>query len=158
MTTIDLITHINATIELVFDLSTDIDAQLSSAKSSLRAVAGVTSGRIKLGERVTWSSRQYGIAWKHTTEITALKRPTYLRDEMVSGAFRFLRHDHYFEPIFDPAGSDATIMRDHLVFAAPFPILGPFAERLLLRRRLTKLLADRNAAIKQLAESASADH
>jgi ligand-binding SRPBCC domain-containing protein len=156
METIALTTRINAPIELVFDLSTDIDAQLSSASSTLRAVAGVTSGRIKLGQRVTWSSRQYGIAWKHTTEITAYQRPTHLRDEMVSGVFRSLRHDHYFAPDLNPDGSSATIMRDHLVFAAPFPIAGIIAERLFLRRRLLKLLTDRNATLRQLAESAAA--
>jgi ligand-binding SRPBCC domain-containing protein len=149
MMTIELVNQINAPIELVFDLSTDIDVELASAKSTLRAIAGVTSGRIRLGERVTWSSRQYAIEWKHTTEITALERPTYMRDEMVAGAFRSLRHDHFFEA----AGSNVTVMRDHLIFAAPLFVLGTIAERLFLRRRLLKLLTDRNATIKQIAES-----
>jgi ligand-binding SRPBCC domain-containing protein len=152
MTTIDLFTRINAPVELVFDLSTDIDVELASATATLRAVAGVTSGRIKLGERVTWASRQYGIEWEHTTEITALDRPTYMRDEMVAGVFRSLSHEHTFEA----DGPDSTIMRDHLVFAAPFPILGSIAERLFLRRRLLMLLTDRNATIKQVAESTAA--
>ncbi len=155
MDRIELTTRINAPIELVFDLSTDIDVELASSRATLRAVAGVTSGQIKFGERVTWSSRQYGIAWRHTSEITAYDRPTHLRDEMVAGVFRSLRHDHYFSPALNEGRSDATIMRDVLVFAAPFPIAGLIAERLFLRRRLLKLLTDRNATIREMAESSA---
>jgi hypothetical protein len=48
-------------------------------------------------------------------------------------------------------------MRDDFRIAAPLPILGPLAEALFLRRYMLSLLRERNAVIKQLAESKSKD-
>jgi membrane protease YdiL (CAAX protease family) len=44
-------------------------------------------------------------------------------------------------------------MQDELRFAAPLNFLGPLAERLVLRDYLLRFLAERNALIKQVAES-----
>ena len=53
-------TVIIAPIDRVFDLSLDVDTHLESqAKSGERAVAGVTSGTIGLGEQVTWRARTF---------------------------------------------------------------------------------------------------
>jgi hypothetical protein len=44
-------------------------------------------------------------------------------------------------------------MRDVFTFAAPLPILGRLAEMAFLRGYMRDLLRERNAAIKQIAES-----
>ena len=44
-------------------------------------------------------------------------------------------------------------MTDHFRIAAPLPILGPIAEVIFLRRYMLALLRERNAVIKQVAES-----
>ncbi len=44
-------------------------------------------------------------------------------------------------------------MRDVFRFAAPIPVLGLIAERLVLRRYMQSLLHERNAVIEQIAES-----
>ncbi|WP_263413714.1 SRPBCC family protein [Terriglobus aquaticus] len=68
---------------------------------------------------------------------------------MIEGAFRSMQHDHYFRAL----SAGRTEMKDRFVFAAPVPVLGLLAEKLVLRRYMTNLLAQRNAILKQVAES-----
>jgi hypothetical protein len=44
-------------------------------------------------------------------------------------------------------------MRDRFCFAAPLPVLGVLAEVIFLRRYMQALLHERNAVLKQIAES-----
>jgi hypothetical protein len=46
-----------------------------------------------------------------------------------------------------------TAMTDRFCIAAPLPVLGPIAEAIFLRRYMLALLRERNAVIKQVAES-----
>jgi ligand-binding SRPBCC domain-containing protein len=84
-----------------------------------------------------------------TSEITAMQPALYFQDTMIQGAFRFMKHDHFFRTL--PAGK--TEMKDVFCFAAPLPILGRLVEIILLRRYMRNLLHERNAVIKQIAES-----
>ena len=118
------------------------------AHTGERAVAGRTSGLIELGEEVTWRARHFGVTQHFTSRITAFDRPHHFRDEMQRGAFRSFVHDHFFE-----VDGEGTKMIDTLVFAAPLGVLGRIAEKLVLRRYLTRLLADRAAVIKEDAEA-----
>ena len=68
---------------------------------------------------------------------------------MVAGAFRRFDHDHWFAP----ADDGRTAMRDAFDFDAPFWVLGRLAEMTVLTRYMRRLLADRNAVIKRVAES-----
>jgi hypothetical protein len=70
---------------------------------------------------------------------------------MLRGAFRSMQHDHYFRTL--PNGQ--CEMRDIFRFAAPVPMLGRIAEALILRRYMQSLLHERNAVIKQIAESST---
>jgi ligand-binding SRPBCC domain-containing protein len=93
-------TIIYAPIEVCFRFSLSIDLELrAAAEYSIHAVAGVTTGMIGLGERVTWRTRQFGLWVTHTTEITALDEPRYFQDSMVRGLFRSFQHDHFFHLI-----------------------------------------------------------
>lgn len=73
--------------------------------------------------------------------------PDYFVDEMVSGAFRSLRHEH----IFEERGA-GTLMTDVFAYSSPLGILGKLADGLFLKRYLTKLLLRRNNVIKEYAE------
>jgi ligand-binding SRPBCC domain-containing protein len=75
--------------------------------------------------------------------------PRYFQDTMIRGAFRSMQHDHYFRTLED----GSTEMRDVFCFAAPLGVLGRLAEVLLLKRYMTALLHERNAVVKQVAES-----
>jgi len=80
--------------------------------------------------------------------ITALDRPKYFQDAMVSGPFRYFRHDHRFE-----AREQETLMIDKLEFQSPPPLLGNIADVVVLRGYLRRLLEVRNRALKMAAES-----
>jgi ABC-type anion transport system duplicated permease subunit len=60
-----------------------------------------------------------------------------------------MQHDHAFRTL--PSGM--TEMADVFRFAAPLPILGHLAEILVLRSYMRRLLRERIAVVKALAES-----
>ena len=68
-------------------------------------------------------------------------------DEEVAGPFAAYRHEHGFEAT--PGGTRIT---DDWQHRSPFGVLGIIADRLVLRRLLTRLLETRNGAIAAEAE------
>jgi ligand-binding SRPBCC domain-containing protein len=142
--------HIDAPPDRVFDLARSIDFHsVSLAHTGEEAVGGRTSWLIELGESVTWRARHFGVRQHLTSRISAFDRPRYFQDTMVRGAFAWMVHDHYF----DAAPGGGTVLRDEFRFAAPLGILGRIAERLVLRRYMTRFLETRNAVLKRTAES-----
>ena len=149
MARIELVTLILAPRERCFDLSRSVDLHVASTEDTgERAVAGVTSGLLHLGDEVTWSARHFGVRQRLTSRITAFDRPGHFRDSMVSGAFRRFDHDHFFD-----AGGEATEMRDVFDFESPLGPLGRIADALVLTGYLRGFLERRNAVIKRAAES-----
>jgi ligand-binding SRPBCC domain-containing protein len=149
MITLWEITLIRAPIERCFDLSRSIDLHTeSTARTGERAIAGVTSGLIGMGEEVTWRARHLGVWQELTSRITAFDPPRYFQDTMVRGAFRWFQHDHSFRKQSD----GSTEMEDVLQFSAPPPILGRVAEA-FLAPYLRKFLKERNRLLKCIAES-----
>ncbi|WP_040546936.1 SRPBCC family protein [Pedosphaera parvula] len=141
--------QIHAPIERIFDLSRSIDLHIAStAHTGERAVAGVTSGLISLGEEVTWRARHFGIWQELTSRISQYNRPHHFRDSLVRGAFRHFDHDHYFE-----TDGAITTMKDVFDFESPFGILGLVVNHLVLERYMRRLLEKRNEVIKEVAES-----
>ena len=153
METLETLTIIRAPIDRCFDLARSVEVHLAGNihwGEQAVATGGVTSGLVKLGERVTWRAKHFGVWHRLTSEITQMDRPAYFQDVMIDGIFRAMRHDHYFRS----ASVTETEMRDVFEFAAPLPVLGRFAEIAFLRRYMRNLLRERNAVIKQIAESA----
>ncbi|SFH21991.1 SRPBCC family protein [Pontibacter chinhatensis] len=150
MPAIGLETTINAPVEVCFDLSRSIDLHIISTKhTGERAIAGVTSGLIGLGETVTWKAKHFGI-WQHlTSRITGYERPYYFADEMVEGAFRRFKHERHFQV----SGNGITLMRDVFDCTSPFGIFGIVADKLFLMRYITQLLVERKKVIKHYAKS-----
>jgi ligand-binding SRPBCC domain-containing protein len=118
------------------------------AHTNERAVAGRTSGRIELGETVTWRARHFGITWSLTSRITVADPPTRFEDVQVRGPFHAFRHEHRFETV--PTG---TLMVDDWEHVAPFGPLGRLADRLVLERHMRALLEARNQTLKTEAEA-----
>ncbi len=113
------------------------------------AAGGVTTGLIGLGQRVTWRAKHFGVWQTLTSEITAMDSPAYFQDTMIQGAFRFMQHDHFFRAL----SHAETEMKDVFRFAAPLPVLGRLVEIAFLGRYMRRLLRERNAVMKQIAES-----
>lgn len=149
MKTIVLETLIDASPEVCFDVSIDVDVHMESTRhTGERIVAGVSSGTMKLGDTVTFEARHFGVVMRLTSRIAECERPRRFVDEMVSGPFKSIWHEHLFEP--DGSG---TRMRDTFQFCAPLGPLGSLAESLFLLRYMRRLLEGRNAHIKRVAES-----
>jgi ligand-binding SRPBCC domain-containing protein len=140
-------TRIRAPIDRVFDLALSIDAHRASmGRFGERAIGGVTSGRIGLGEEVTWRARHLGVTWTMTSRIVELERPMFFVDQQVRGPFAWFRHEHRFASI-----ESGTQMLDAVSFAAPFGLVGRVAE-LALAPYLRRLIERRNRYLKETAE------
>ena len=152
MTTLTELTLIQAPIARCFDLARSVEVHvLGNVHFGEQAVplAGSASGLLALGDRVTWRARHFGVRQCLTSQITEFDPPHAFQDTMLSGAFAWMQHDHFFRKL--PSG--VTEMRDIFHYAAPLPILGILAERLVLDRYMRALLHERNLIIKRVAES-----
>ncbi|MBD3943443.1 SRPBCC family protein [Microbacterium sp. NEAU-LLC] len=134
-----LVTEASISAEALFDLSLDIDAHVDSmSQTGERAISGVTTGVIGLGDTVTWRARHFGIWWTMTSQITALDRPSHFTDRQVRGPFKTFVHEHRFEQL-----ATGSRMTDTITLASP--VFGALVERLILVPYLRRLIARRNA-------------
>lgn len=146
MPVIELATHINAPIEKCFDLARNIDVHVASTRhTGETAIAGRTSGLIELGEWVTWRAKHFGVWQTLTSKITELEYPSFFTDEMVQGAFKNFRHEHYFFAI-----KDETLMKDIFRYESPY---GTIFDLVFLQNYMRRLLEKRNLVIKEIAEA-----
>ena len=111
-------------IKLVFDLSRSIDLhKISTARTHEEAIAGKTSGLISKGETVTWRAKHLGFYQKLTSIVTDCDSPTFFADEMVKGAFKRFRHEHYFS-----LQENFVLLRDVFDYTSPFGLLGKLVD------------------------------
>ncbi|MBA4197037.1 MAG: cell division protein [Chitinophaga sp.] len=149
MPVIHLTTIINAPIDVVFNLSRDIDLhQTSMQHTSEKAIAGVTSGLINEGEIVTWKAKHLFAVRIMTVKITSLIPYTFFKDEMVKGDFKLMKHNHHFKSI----EANITEMKDEFYFESPFGLFGKIFNTLFLTNYMKNLLQKRNEVIKRIAE------
>ncbi len=149
MPTIHLETKIKSTIDICFDLSCSIDFhQLTTSKTKEKAISGVTSGLIKLNDKVTWEAIHFGVKQELTSKISQFNKPFHFRDEQVSGAFKNFKHDHFFEQ-----HDGFVLMKDVFEFQSPLGFIGKLVNRLILTKCMTQFLSERNAMIKEYAET-----
>lgn len=140
---------IEAPSALCFDLARSIDLHMvSTEQTGEKAIAGVTTSLIGLGESVTWRAKHFGIWQTLTSKITEFDYPHGFVDEMAEGAFKHFHHQHLFK---ETEGS--TLMTDTFEYSVPYGILGKLFDRLVLNRYMTHLLSQRNMVIRQYAES-----
>ncbi len=149
MTKIQIKTSINASKQIVFDLSRNIDVhQNAASKTNEVAIAGVTSELINLNETVTWRGKHFGIYLTHKSRITAVNFYEYFVDEMEEGKFKSFKHEHIFEE-----KNGITIMTDNLSYETPFWFFGQIFDYLFLKKHLHHFLIQRNKVLKEIAES-----
>ena len=149
MPTVRLVTTIHAPIEQCFDLARSVDAHRESvAQTRERAIAGVTSGLLVLGDAVTWEAIHFGVRQRLTVQITEFDPPHHFIDALVKGPFRALRHVHEFTP-----DGDATRMVDLFSFEVPGGIAGRLVTALILTRYMRTFLYKRNLYLKSVAEA-----
>jgi ligand-binding SRPBCC domain-containing protein len=148
MPEIKIVTRIQASREIVFDLARSVEVHLqSTAHTGERVVNGRTSGLFEENDVVTWEARHLGIRQRLTVKITQVRFPEFFEDVMVKGAFAAMHHEHIFES--EPG---ATRMTDIFYYKSPFGLLGKLADTLFLEAYMRRLLVRRNAVIQALAE------
>jgi ligand-binding SRPBCC domain-containing protein len=145
MHTLRATTEINAPIERVFQLSTDIEIVRQTL--ALAPVEGRTTGHVVLGDRVVWSGWKFFLPTTHHTLITAYTDPTFFQDTQEKGRFAFFQHDHHFTPT-----ATGTRLDDEVRFTLPFGPLGAAVAHLVLIPHIRSLLEKRFALLKRLAE------
>lgn len=150
MPTIKLTTEINNTnIEIVFNLIRSIDLhKISTKNSNEEAIAGRITGLISLNETVTWRARHLGFTQELTSKITDYIFPTFFADEMVKGAFKSFRHEHFLEQ-----KKNIVIVKDVFIYESPFGFLGKIADFIFLKRYMINFLKERNKVIKEFSET-----
>ena len=152
MVRLNEVTVIRAPIARFFDLARSVEAHVAGnvhwGEAGV-AESSITSGLVDLGQRVSWRAKHFAIRQRLTSEIAAMDRPVYFQDTMIQGHFHFMQHDHVFRTL----SPDVTQMEDVFRFAVPLPLLGRLAEIVLLRRYMQNLLRERNAVLKEIAES-----
>ena len=149
LTSIVIETLIAAPPEVCFDAARDVSAHAESAAfSGERIVApGRLEGLLELGDTVTFEGKHFGLRQRFTAKIAEVERPRYFVDEMVSGAFKSMRHAHEFQP-----RDGGTLMRDLLEWQAPLGILGRIADRLFLERHMQWFVRTKQLRLKAIIE------
>lgn len=149
MPTIHLTTFIAAPVQVVFDLSRNIELHKRSMVSyKEEAVAGTRFGLIEKDETVTWKAKHFFKNRLMRVKITDLQKPEHFIDEQLQGDFKMMKHEHYFKPC-----DNGTIMIDLFHYDIPYGFFGKLFDRIYLFRYITHLLLLRNNTIKEYAES-----
>jgi ligand-binding SRPBCC domain-containing protein len=146
MPKIHLETFIAAPAETCFDLCLNVNAHERAGHG--RAVAGVTTGQMFLGDTVTWEGVHFFVRQRLTSKIVAYERPLMFIDEMQRGTLARWRHTHRFV-----AQTGGTLMIDDVDFASPLGILGKLVDALLMRGYMTRFITRGNAHFKRDAEA-----
>ncbi len=149
MTSLVVVTRIEAPIDVCFDLARGIEAHNESSRfTGERAVTpGRTSGLLELGDLVTFEAVHFGVRQRFTAKITEMNRPHLFVDELVKSAFRAMRHIHDFRSI-----GGATIMTDALEWRSPFGPLGRIADAVAIKRHMRTFLVRKQTHLKEMAE------
>lgn len=149
MPSIHITTFIAAPIERIFDLSRSINLhKVSTASTNEVAIAGITTGLISKGETVTWRAKHLFKKRTFTSKITAMEAPVYFCDEMQQGDFKSFKHAHHFKQV-----ANGVIMIDLVDFESPYGAAGRMVDKYYLTRYLERFLQQRNAVIKEYAET-----
>ena len=99
---ITIVTDIAAPPEDVFDLCLDVQEHAKSlGDTGEKIVGGVTTGLMKLGDTLVLQGWHFGCRFKLGVKVTEYDRPRRFVDEMVSGPFKSVWHEHLFEHTTD---------------------------------------------------------
>ncbi len=149
---LELTTTIAAPPERCFDLSLDVDLHTKSTGAREEIVGGIRSGRMRLGDEVTWKAWHFGVPFRMASSITEYERPARFVDEQTRGPFATWRHEHRFE--LD--GERRTRMVDLVDYDSPLGPIGRVVDRVRLERYMIELLQRRNEFLRHAAETSPA--
>lgn len=142
--------RIDAPVEKVFafHLDTRNAPEISPDGATFLAIEG--DFPVSEGSVVELKVRQAPIPFPQTwrVRIGPIVENSLVVDTAERSPFAEWRHEHRFEAT--PSGG--TLMTDHVTYRLPFGILGRIADRLLARRQLAAMFAERHAKTRALME------
>ena len=146
-------TLIAAPIERCFLLSTSIDlVQRTLGMRPSATESKKFSGMIEAGDQLVWRGWKFGLPAMHETLITAYDRPRHFQDTMGRGRFARFQHDHWFRA-GESATGEVTVLEDQVRFALPLGWAGAIVGRWIMVPYIRRLVRQRFALLKQVAES-----
>lgn len=103
---------------------------------------------LQVGDFIEWPLGLFGVRRTYESQVDIIRPYTYFHEVMTGGIFRYFEQDHHFATM-----NDGTRVRNEIRFALRLGVFGRPLEMTLLRAGLKKMLADRNAKLKKIAES-----
>jgi len=145
---VSVCTFVRARPEVVFDFTRDVQLHTQTTRRTGERIVRADQNRLELNDEVTFEAVHFGVRQRLTARIVEYDPPHWFVDEMVSGAFQALRHEHEFRSV-----RGGTLMIDTLRFTAPFGTVGSLAGRFVLRPYMLRFLLSRNASLKRALEA-----
>jgi ligand-binding SRPBCC domain-containing protein len=121
---------------------------ISPDGARIRSIDGIFP--VVVGSRVVLRVKQppIPITWTWRICIAQLEIDRRIVDVAERSPFAYWRHEHRFAPL--PGGG--TKMSDHVTYALPLGPIGRLADRLMARRQLENIFAERHRKTKALFE------
>lgn len=140
-------TLVRAPIERCFALSTHL--AIVEITLAMRPVSGRLTGSVAGGDTVRWHGWKWGLPHVHESLIEAFEPPVFFRDRMIAGRFAAFEHDHQFKEQAD----GFVLLRDEVRFSMRWGAAGLMVGRGIVLPHVRKLMRERFALIRRLAES-----
>lgn len=137
---------VSAPIERCFALSTHL--AVVEMTLVMRPVRGKLEGAVVGGDTVRWRGWKWGLPHEHESLIEAYDPPLFFRDRMIAGRFAAFEHDHRFKSLED----GKVLLQDEVRFAMRWGAAGLMIGRGVVMPHVRKLVGERFALIKRLAE------
>jgi ligand-binding SRPBCC domain-containing protein len=139
---------INAPAEKVFDFHTDTKNLPLIMPRWFKTEVISEEGEGK-GKTIDIKMKLFGfLTNKWLVRFDEYERPGRITDLVVSGPFKYFRHERTITPTAD----GRTELRDRLEYELPLGILGKAADTLFMRRFVIKMFAYRQKRTKELLE------
>jgi ligand-binding SRPBCC domain-containing protein len=107
--------------------------------------------RMQTGAVIDYTVRVFGFRVHWRTLITDYTPGRQFVDQQIKGPYALWHHTHTFEE-----RDGRTVMRDRVVYALPFGLLGRMVHRLMVRRQVERIFKYREQVIQKIFSSASA--
>jgi ligand-binding SRPBCC domain-containing protein len=95
------------------------------------------------GALIEYRLRLHGVPLRWRTRIDVWEPPLRFIDRQLSGPYALWEHTHSFEP----AGEEATTIRDVVRYSLPLGPLGDVARRLFVKRDVERIFDYRREAV-----------
>jgi ligand-binding SRPBCC domain-containing protein len=139
---------VKAPIEVCFDTARNVGVYSQTAfKAREKAVGAVKKELLEEGDCMTIESVHFGMKQRVTSRVIFMEKPHSFVEKMVKGPFKSFIHIHQF--IQEETG---TTMIDHFQYKSRFYFIGVFIDKLFLAKYMEKIISNRAAKIKKIAE------